>query len=381
VQVALDRLPRRLDVDPATGRATVGAGWVLHDLGPALAAHGLAMANLGDIDVQTLAGALGTGTHGTGAAFGSLASQVVGLELVRADGELVTCSRDVDPDLFDAARVGLGAFGILTAVTLACVPAFALRARDEPVGLDELMVDLDEQVARTDHLELYWFPHTDRAQLKRHWRLPLDQASDRPLNRVRALVDDEVLSNGLFEVLNRVATRWPAAVPRMNQVSARALSPREYTDVSYRVLTAHRSVRFTESEWGLPRAALAPALAELRRWVDAAGERLPFPVEVRFSAAEDAWLAPAFERDTAWVAVHQYHRMDHARYFAAVWAIMREHGGRPHWGKLHDLAAGDLRARYPRFDDVLAVRSRVDPDGRWANDHLQAVLGSAAFVR
>jgi FAD/FMN-containing dehydrogenase len=189
-------------------------------------------------------------------------------------------------------------------------------------------------------------------------------------------LDDHLLSNVVFEGVNRVVTRRPSLAPRINQVSARALSRREYTDASYRVFCTRREVRFTESEFAVPRDSLVPVLRELRAWVDRSGEHLPFPVEVRFAAADDSWLSTGYERDNAYVAVHQYHRMDGRRYFAAFEAIVREHAGRPHWGKLHTHSADELRALYPRFDDFVALRDRLDPDRVLSNDHLDRVLGA-----
>ena len=372
VQLRLDRLDRRLDVH-GDGLVTVGAGWTLHELGPALAARGLAMSNLGDIDVQTISGAIGTGTHGTGVRFGGIADQVRGLQLVLADGSVVECGPDDDPDLFQSARVGLGAFGVVTAVTLQCEPAYALQAVEAPMPLEAVLERVGAMLEAHDHVEFYWFPHTDRTLTKCNDRVPAGTPLS-PLSRRRSYVDDELLSNRLFEVVNRVATLVPATVPGLNAVSARALGRREFTDASYRVFASSRRVRFRESEWAMPRAAMPHVLREIRAWIDRSGERLPFPVEVRFGAADEPWLSTAHGRDAAWIAVHQYHRMDHTRYFAAVQSIVRDVGGRPHWGKMHTLGAGRLRELYPRFDDAMAVRDRVDPTRTFGNDYLERVF-------
>ena len=372
VQLRLDRLGRRLDVH-GDGLVTVGAGWPLHALGPALAAQGLAMSNLGDIDVQTISGAIGTGTHGTGGRFGGISDQVRGLELVLADGSVVQGSADDDPDLFQSARVGLGAFGVVTAVTLQCEPAYALHAVETPMPLAQVLDALDAFIAANEHFEFYWFPHTHRTLTKRNNRVPSGTPLA-PLGKLRSFVDDDLLSNRVFEVVNRVATLVPRTVPRINAVSARALSAREFTDASYKVFASTRSVRFRESEWAMPRAALREVLREIDSWVERSGERLPFPVEVRFGAADEPWLSTAHGRDTAWVAVHQYHRMDHTRYFDAVQAILRDYEGRPHWGKMHSLDAAQLAELYPRFADAMAVRDRVDPGRLFGNDYLERVF-------
>ena len=374
VMVRLDRLPRRLDVGPG-GLVTVGAGWTLHELGPALHARGLAMSNLGDIDAQTISGAIGTGTHGTGARFGGISDQVRALQLVLADGSVVECSATQDADLFEAARVGLGAFGVVTAVTLQCEPLFGLHALEAPLPLEEVLDDLDALVEANDHFEFYWFPHTARALTKRNNRVPAGAPLE-PLSRTRSYVEDELLSNRVFEVVNRVAAVAPRTTRALNAVSARALGTRSFSDVSYRVFASSRQVRFRESEWAVPRAGLADVLREINAWIEASGEHLPFPVEVRFGAADVPWLSTAHGRETAWVAVHQYHRLDHRRYFDAVQAIATSVGGRPHWGKLHTLDAERLRALYPRFDDAMAVRRRVDPSGVFGNPYLERVFAT-----
>jgi L-gulono-1,4-lactone dehydrogenase len=374
VMVRLDALARRLDVG-AAGLVTVGAGWTLHDLGPALQAHGLAMSNLGDIDAQTVSGAIGTGTHGTGARFGGVSDQVRGLQLVLADGSVVECGPDDDPDLFESARVGLGAFGVVTAVTLQCEPAYGLRAGETPMGFDEVLDGLDELVGANDHFEFYWFPHTRRTLTKRNNRLDPGSRVE-PLSRRRSYVEDELLSNHVFEVVNRVATLAPRTTRALNAVSARALGERTYSDASCKVFASSRRVRFRESEWAVPRAELADVLREVDSWVETAGELVSFPVEVRFGAADAPWLSTAHGRETAWIAVHQYHRRDHRRYFDAVQAIATSVEGRPHWGKLHTLGAEQLSGLYPRFADAMAVRRRVDPERLFANAYLEKVFAT-----
>lgn len=376
VLLRLDHLSGVTGIDPTTGRVRVLAGTRLHQLNPALQAAGLALPNLGDIDRQAIAGALATGTHGTGARLHGIASAVRGLTMVLADGSVLECSQDRHPDAFHAARVGLGALGVVTEVELQCVPAFRLHAVERPEPLLPLLERIQEEADAHDHFELYWFPHTDRTMTKRNNRVAEGADVAGPLPEWRAWVDDELLANGVFEQVNRVAARWPAVVPRMAQVTARAQTAREFSDESWRVFCSRRAVRFVESEYAVPRAAVGDVVLALKDWVDRHDEALPFPVEVRFLAADDVWLSTAYGRDTAYVAVHQYHRMEHARYFAAFEAIVAEHAGRPHWGKLHTLDAERLRPLYPRFDDVLRVRADLDPTGLFRNDYLDRVLGT-----
>ncbi|MDT0269090.1 D-arabinono-1,4-lactone oxidase [Streptomyces sp. DSM 44915] len=374
VLLRMAALDAPVQIDAGSGLVTVEAGMPLHRLNAVLAAHGLAMTNLGDIDRQTVSGAISTGTHGTGARSGGLAAQVRGLELVCADGSRLRCSAAEEPEVFAAARVGLGALGVLTSVTLQCEPAFHLRAQEGPMGLTEVLGELPRLLAENEHVEFYWFPHTDRTLTKRNNRLPAGEPP-RPPRRARAWFDDEFLSNTLYEGVNRLATAVPRAIPRLNALSSRALAARTYSHDSYRVFTSPRRVVFREMEYAVPREAVAEVLLAIRRWVADSGERVAFPVEVRFAPADDVWLSTAYRRESAYVAVHQYHRLPYERYFRAVAEIADAVGGRPHWGKLHWLDAAALRERYPRFADFLAVRERLDPDGVFANPYLDRVLG------
>jgi L-gulono-1,4-lactone dehydrogenase len=371
VQVRPDRLTGVLRADRETGLVTVLAGTRLHELNETLWRLGLAMANLGDIDVQTIAGAISTGTHGTGAKLGGLATQVRGLQLVRADGSLL----DVDADLLPAAAVGLGALGVIATVTLQCVPAFALAASEAPAPLDEVLADLDMLIDGNDHFEFYWFPHTRRVLTKRN-NVVLPHTRLRPIGRMRHFVDDEFLSNTVFDAINRVTTRRPALIPRANAIAARALSARDYIDRSYRVFASPRRVVFREMEYAVPRDAVPHVLGEIEAWLARSGERIGFPVEVRFAAADDLWLSTAYGRATGYLAVHQYHRRDHSRYFDAVEAIAMSVGGRPHWGKLHHRDAASLAETYPRFNDFVELREKLDPQHVFGNDYLTRVLGS-----
>jgi L-gulonolactone oxidase len=375
VLLRVDHLRGITGFDPATLRVRVLAGTRMHQLNPALQELGLALPNLGDIDQQSVAGAIATGTHGTGAKLHGIASAVTALTMVLADGSVLECSAERHPEVFQAARVGLGALGVVTEVELECVPAFRLHAQERPEPLLPLLERIHDEANCHDHFELYWFPHTDRTLTKRNNRVQQGAEIPGPLPSWRAWLDDELLANGLFEQVNRVAARRPRAVPYLAQVSARALTAREFSDDSWRVFCSRRAVRFVESEYAVPQAAVVDVLLALKDWVDRHEEAVPFPVEVRFLAADDVWLSTAHGRDTAYVAVHQYHRMEHARYFAAFEAIVAEHAGRPHWGKLHTLDADRLRTLYPRFEDFLRVREELDPHRLFGNAHLERVLG------
>ena len=375
VQVCLDRLTGLSNVDHDTGLVTVRAGTTLAQLNVLLATEGLAMENLGDIDKQTIAGAISTGTHGTGASFSGLAAQVRRLVIITADGSRLRCSATEHPDIYAAARVGLGALGVISEVTLQCVPSFELHAAEGPALLDEVLDSFDAMVAENDHFEFYWFPHTDRALTKRNNRVPQDQIGRR-LPRWRYLLEDEILSNGMFEGLNRLAWLRPSLVPTINQIPARLLLAREFTDPSYTVFTSPRRVRFKECEYAVRREDVVPVVRALRAWIDDHDERICFPIEIRVAAEDDIWLSTAYQRVTGYIAVHHYFKIDHRRYFAAFEAIVAEHQGRPHWGKLHTLEADQLRLLYPRFDHFVRIRDRLDPGRTFDNAYLRGVLGS-----
>ncbi|HZE37805.1 MAG TPA: D-arabinono-1,4-lactone oxidase, partial [Stackebrandtia sp.] len=354
-------------INADTGEVTIGAGTPLHELNPLLASHGLAMPNLGDIDVQTIAGAISTGTHGTGAALGGLATFVSGVTLIDGTGTERRYTRD-DPEL-GAAALGLGALGILTDVTIQCVPAFRLHADEHPMPLDTVINDFDALAADNDHFEFYWFPRATRALVKRNNRI----GEAGPLSGFRRWLDDDLMSNSVYGLMCRLGKAVPPMVPAITAISARAMSARTFKDDSYRVFCSPRRVRFVEMEYALPRDAFAPAFAALR--AEANARRVVFPVEVRVAAADDVWMSTSNGRDTVYFAVHQYKGMPYRDYFDAVEAIMRSHDGRPHWGKLHTRTAADLAPTYARFAEFRALRDRLDPERVFANPYLTQVLG------
>lgn len=378
VQVRLDRLSGILRADCETGLVTVRGGTPLSDLNCALEVLGLAMTNLGDIDVQTIAGALATGTHGTGARYGGLATQVRGLDLVLADGSTLHCSPEEHPDIFDLARVGLGALGIVTAVTLQTEPLFAVTAREGGAELAEVMAAYDDHADSTDHFEFYWFPHTTRVLTKHNTRHPLDPERRvlAPQRRVREWYDDELLSNTVFGATVALGNHRPGLVRPLARLASRALSPRTFTDLSYKVFTSPRRVRFVEMEYAVPRAAGMDVLRELVAAVERSDWRISFPVEVRVAAADDVPLSTGYQRDNVYLAIHTAPGApDQEAYFATFEQIAGEAGGRPHWGKMHHLDAAALRTRYPRFDDFVVLRDRLDPQRVFGNDHLSKLLG------
>jgi FAD-linked oxidoreductase len=372
VRLELDRLSGLVSVDRANRLVTVSAGMTVRRLNEVLAELGLAMPNLGDIDAQTISGALATGTHGTGAGYGGLVTFVHALELVTAAGEVISCSAEQRPDVFAAARVGLGALGVVTAVTLRCEEAFVLHADERPGWLDETLAGFDELVATNDHVEFYWLPYTQRTLVKRNNRVTADSS---PMSRFKAWWENDFLQNAAFGAACRLGRRVPPLVPGLARTMAALFSPVSYTNRSDRIFVTPRRVRFLEMEYALPRAALPEAFAALRRIVAGLPFRVLFPVEVRVSAADDVWLSHGYGRDSVYVAIHQYVGMPYEPYFRAFEQVCTALDGRPHWGKLHWRDAASLRPAYPRFDDFLVVRDKLDPDRVFGNAYLRRVLG------
>jgi L-gulono-1,4-lactone dehydrogenase len=373
VMIDLSRMQRVLAVDAGRRRVTVQGGARLHALGPQLAAHGLALENQGDVDRQSIAGAIATATHGTGARFANLAAQAAGLRLVTAAGEVLDLDQEADRDAYLAARVSLGALGVVSAVTLQCVPAYTLHRRDAPEPLGDVLERLDEHVDAHEHFEFFVFPYTSTALTRRTRR---SGAAPSPPPRWRRLLQEEVVENAGLELACRAGRRMPRLVPALDRLIAAAMSSAEVEDVSHRVYATRRAVRFTEMEYAIPRAHAREAIERVLALVER--RRLPilFPLEVRFSAADDAFLSTAHARESCYVAVHQYRGMEFEAYFRAVEAIMDDFGGRPHWGKRHYQRAATLRERYPRWDAFQAVRARLDPGGTFANDYTRRTLGA-----
>jgi FAD/FMN-containing dehydrogenase len=274
--------------------------------------------------------------------------------------------------LFDAARVGLGALGVLTAVTFRVVPAFLLEAREQPMRYSEVISRLDELTSENEHFEFFWFPHTEGCLTKRNNTSP---GPPRPLSSWRHWLDDEFLSNTVFGATSRLGHRIPGVIKPVNAGAARALGARTYTDAAYRVFTSPRRVRFKEQEYAIPRASLGDVLGEVRSLFSRRDWRISFPIEVRVAPGDDPWLSTAYRRDSAYIAIHIFHASPHEDYFGAVEEVMIAVGGRPHWGKMHTRDDDYLHREYPRFGEFLALRDTLDPERRFGNVYLEQVLG------
>ncbi len=371
VLVDLSKYDEILAIDKINQTVTVQSGIQLSKLNQALYENSLAMQNLGDIAYQTIAGAISTSTHGTGAKFTGIANQVVALRVVLADSSIVECSANVNAELFSCARVGLGAIGLISTVTLKVVPAFNLAVIEEPMRLDEVLQNLDLHVDSNDHFEFFWVPHTGWALTKRNNRnnLPIE-----PMSKMSHWYSKTLMENYAFGAVCMLGRARPSLIPKL----AKALPSsgrNEYSDASHKVFASKRIIKFYEMEYAIPREACAEALNRVRRMVTDSGFFLNFPVEVRFTAPDEIPLSTASNRESAYIAVHIYKGMNYVPYFTEVESIMNSYQGRPHWGKLHFQNASTLASRYPQWDVFQSVRNQVDPKRMFSNQYLETVLG------
>jgi FAD-linked oxidoreductase len=371
VLVDLSNYDEIVAIDKMNQTVTVQSGIQLSKLNQALYENSLAMQNLGDIAYQTIAGAISTSTHGTGAKFTGIANQVVALRIVLADSSIVECSANVNAQLFSCARVGLGALGLISTVTLKVVPVFNLAVIEEPMRVDDVLQNLDLHVDSNDHFEFFWVPHTGWALTKRNNRnsLPVE-----PMSKMSHWYSKTLMENYAFGAVCMLGKARPSLIPKL----AKALPSsgrNEYSDASHKVFASKRIIKFYEMEYAIPREACAEALNRVRRMVTDSGFFLNFPVEVRFTAPDEIPLSTASNRESAYIAVHIYKGMNYVPYFKEVESIMNSYQGRPHWGKLHFQSAATLASRYPQWDVFQAVRNQVDPQRMFSNQYLETVLG------
>lgn len=370
--ISLRRMDRIVKIDPSTRRVRIEGGITLKALNDALAENDLALENLGDVDVQSLAGATATGTHGTGARFKNLSANIEELDLVLADGTLTTLSESTDLDAWRAARVNLGALGVVTGMTLKTLPAFVLKGKDDARPVKEVFDNLDALVAENDHFEFYVWPYSDLSMTRTNNRV---DAPPEDRSRLSAWTRDMFLVNHVLNLVCMTGRRFPSMIPRLNRMAALLSEGDERIDLSYRIFASPRLVRFTETEYAVPRDTVIDVVREVKALVEKKRLDIPLPFEVRFVASDDALLSPASGRETAYVAVHQFRKMEWEPFFRSVRSIMDTVQGRPHWGKRHFETTHTLRPRFPRWDRFAEVRKRLDPEGLFANEHVKRVLG------
>jgi len=371
VMVDLTRMNRVVNVDHTRGVITVQAGIVLSDLNAYLELHQLSMPNLGDVTYQTLAGAVSTSTHGTGLQRTGLAAQIRAFKLVAASGEVLACDPGQNAEIFHCGRVSLGALGVITEVTLNVVPAFNLRAVEQPMRISHVLDNFAQLIEENDFFEFYWVPHTKWALTKAN-NVSTD-AIDSP-GRFATWYNKMFMENYAFGLLCRVGKLFPKLIPKLATIlpsSGRV----EYVNVSHRIFSSKRLVKFYEMEYSIALESLVPALREVMQMVEDRGFTISFPVEVRCTGSDDIPLSTSTGRRSAYIAVHMFKGSAYTEYFSAVETILRKYEGRPHWGKIHNLNANDISSLYPEYQRFIEVRNQLDPEGVFTNDYLRRVLG------
>ena len=371
VMVDLTRMNRVVNVDHTRGVITVQAGIVLSDLNAYLELHQLSMPNLGDVTYQTLAGAVSTSTHGTGLQRTGLAAQIRAFKLVAASGEVLACDPGQNAEIFHCGRVSLGALGVITEVSLNVVPAFNLRAVEQPMRISHVLDNFAQLIEENDFFEFYWVPHTKWALTKAN-NVSTD-AIDSP-GRFATWYNKMFMENYAFGLLCRVGKLFPKLIPKLATIlpsSGRV----EYVNVSHRIFSSKRLVKFYEMEYSIALESLVPALREVMQMVEDRGFTISFPVEVRCTGSDDIPLSTSTGRRSAYIAVHMFKGSAYTEYFSAVETILRKYEGRPHWGKIHNLNANDISSLYPEYQRFIEVRNQLDPEGVFTNDYLRRVLG------
>ena len=376
VLISLDNMQGIESVDAGDGTVTVLGGTKLKKLGDDLLARGLAQENLGDINVQSVAGAISTGTHGTGIKFGSLATQAAGLTLVTASGELLECSPEHHPDIFKAAQVSMGMLGVIAKVKLRVVPAKVLHYQGLRKQLSECLEHLEEYKQQNSHFEFYWFPYTEAVQAK--FMNETAKAPDK--NSLWGDFNKIVMENWVYGLLSEGCRRFPSLIKRVCAISASTIANINEVNYSSRLFSTPRMVRFQEMEYNIPAQHAAAIINEIQRCIEQHQFRVHFPLECRFVHSDDIWLSPAYQRESCYLAVHMYKGMPYQDYFSHIEEIFKRYQGRPHWGKIHTRTAGELAELYSRWHDFRRVRAQLDPQGMFLNDYLRSLFDAGTPV-
>lgn len=371
-----------IDHDEAAQTARIKAGTTIRDLGPELFERGLALINQGDIDRQALAGAVGTGTHGTGGTLGSVSSAVKGFRLATASGDILTCNATENADVFDAGRVSFGSLGIMTEITMQCRPIYALEETGGRMPIAEALSRAGELRDAERHFEFFWFPFADHALIK-----VLKETDKEPRPRRRRpdgeMAPDDKTMMWACEISRLLPfMRGPIQKFMTSQSGSRYSGGGSSGDGqqkakvrwSHDAFPSDRNVRFNEMEYAVPAEKGPDCIREVGEHMRKCGVNFLFPLEFRYVAADDAWLSPFYKRDSVTISVHQYHRQPYKELFAGVEDIFRRYEGRPHWGKLHTLGGADFEAIYPKWDEFRALRRRLDPAGKFLNTYLKRIF-------
>ncbi|MBD1371882.1 FAD-binding protein [Hazenella sp. IB182357] len=371
--VSLDRLQGIVEMDEERKTALVWGGTKLKALGELLAERGYSQENLGDINAQSIAGAISTGTHGTGIQFGSISTQAVEITMVNGEGEMVCCSAEQNPDLFKAAQVSLGTLGIIVQVRLRVLPKYRLHLNSFRLPLSECIQQLEHYKQENRHFEFYWFPYTDLVQMK----LTNITEAEPTRNETVKFFKEVVVENGAFWCLSEATRFVPKLAPAVSRISANGIPATNEIEESHRMFATSRLVRFQEMEYSIPADCLPAAMAEIKASIDQHQFAVHFPIECRFVAADDIWLSSAYGRDSAYIAVHMYRGMEYEAYFKQLESILQKYEGRPHWGKMHHMEHDSIKHSYPKLEQFNQFREQMDPQGLFLNDYVRKMLVSS----
>lgn len=369
--LTLQNMQGLIQLDKDKKQATVWAGTTINALGKLLHEQGLAQINLGDIDKQSIAGATSTGTHGTGINFGGISTQIVALRLLTADGQFIDASPDQNAEIFEAARIGLGALGIVTQVTLQLVDAYKLEYRVAKASLEDTLQNLEKYKQENRNFEFYWFPYTDTVQLK------MSNETQDPVQdgAFKKYINQTIMENKVFGLICRFGRSFSSNYRRINRLLAWAIGPEKRVNYSHMIYASQRDVRFKEMEYNIPAEHFPEVLRAVKALMEEKKYPVFFPLECRWTQPDDIWLSPSYGRASAYIAFHVFENTPHEQYFADMEAICMQYGGRPHWGKMHSRRADNLQTDYPKWADFCALRQTLDPQGLFLNPHLEQLFG------
>lgn len=369
--ISLKYMAGIIHIDQENLLATAWAGTSINKANTALFKSGLAMINLGDIDVQSLGGATATGTHGTGTSFGNVSTEITAFTIITASGEILNCSKDENTDLFMAGRVSLGTFGIITKMTFNVVKAYKLEYTSSSNDFYKTLDTLEESNEKNRNFEFYYFPYSDKLQIKE------TNITDKPVkhNKMLAYINDVFLENTVMSMVSKIGITFPSTAKTLSRWMAKAVPKGTTIDYSHEIYATVRNVYFKEMEYNIPIEHFKACIQEFKDLLEKNEYFVFFPVECRFVKGDDIWLSPAYGRDSAYIAIHVFKEQAHDPYFKDMEALFMRYNGRPHWGKMHTRTAETLSTTYEKWDDFLALRAKMDPDKLFLNPHLEAVFG------
>ncbi|MCR8657785.1 D-arabinono-1,4-lactone oxidase [Paenibacillus endoradicis] len=370
VLMSLDEMQGIVNVNRSEYTATVWAGTKLKLLGELLYAKGLAQVNLGDIDLQTIGGAISTGTHGTGKRLGSISTQVVGITVVNGLGEIMECTEESHPQLFKALQISLGSLGIIVQVKLKLKASYLLGYESMRMQLDNCLPQMSQLAEENRHFEMYWFPYANTCQVK----IMNEVNFSTPETPLRDYFNEHIMENSLFGALSMLCKSMPSLTKTVSRLSASSIPVTTKAAYSHKIYATKRMVRFNEMEYNVPAEALEDVIRDMRKAMDKQNFHVHFPVECRYVASDNIWLSPSYERDSAYIAIHMYRGMPYEQYFNAMEEIFLHYEGRPHWGKMHSLKGTQLQKLYPRWNDFIAIQSEMDPQRILLSPYMQQLL-------